>query len=714
MARVGTVLALLALVACRGGGGGPPVPDLPDHEVEFRAILEAECRRGADDVATLERLRSHDEPLVRTWAVRALGRLGDRSEVLCRSLADPEPEVRRAAVFALGQCTDEVGRRRAEGALTSLLAVEDPELRAAVHEALGKLLGPGSAALLRPGLGDGDPVVVGAAALALHRLRVRAIRAGDRPGADDDAALAADLRAALVASNDPDSEWRVVYTLASLDDAGSYAALAAAARSERSPWSRVFALRGLADLRRAEPCPLTEDQRVALRKLLLRALADKEVPVVVEALLGLGDPSRHGRGGAPAGSAAPFEDGEVLDAIKQKAAADNPVVAAVALRGLGHFPGFRRMASAVLNFHMASRDPWIRAQATEAAARLHGADFADQLDIAARDPAPLVRAAVARSLRFVPTRRAMPIARQLAAATGEGAVVVRLAVLEAVADHAEHPDAATLALAALDDPDEALREAGADLLARVGRPGDAEVLAAIRRAYTAASRDVDADARQALLRALGALGGGDEECRRFLERAADDPAFAVRKEAARQLRAHWTGEAVPEPRRPVERWTPHLPERNLLAFLRSRPRVALDTDRGRLVVELWPDVAPAHAWNLVQYVASGRYDGRLFHRLVPGFVLQGGDRRGDGYGALSFLGEHLRDEVGDRPFLEGTLGMPKSAEPDSGGEQVFFCLVPTPHLDGGYTSFGRVVEGFDTLRSLVVGDRIKTATVLGR
>jgi cyclophilin family peptidyl-prolyl cis-trans isomerase len=119
-----------------------------------------------------------------------------------------------------------------------------------------------------------------------------------------------------------------------------------------------------------------------------------------------------------------------------------------------------------------------------------------------------------------------------------------------------------------------------------------------------------------------------------------------------------------------------------------------------------PAAAPVHAWNFVQLAASGRYDGTLFHRAVPDFVIQGGSARGDGYDNRSWLGGRLRDEPSPLPFDAGTVGMPKSATADSGGGQFFVTLVPAPHLDGRYTAFGRITAGLAVAESIEVGDRI--------
>src|SRR5262249_32155552 len=120
------------------------------------------------------------------------------------------------------------------------------------------------------------------------------------------------------------------------------------------------------------------------------------------------------------------------------------------------------------------------------------------------------------------------------------------------------------------------------------------------------------------------------------------------------------------------------------------PRVRIRTSRGDFEAALDAADAPVHAENFLRLAHAGRDDGTPFHRVEPNFVVQGGDHLGDGTGARAAEGGTIRDEIHRRPFLRGSIGMPKTDVPDSGGSQLFVTLVPTPHLDGRYTAFGEV------------------------
>ena len=139
--------------------------------------------------------------------------------------------------------------------------------------------------------------------------------------------------------------------------------------------------------------------------------------------------------------------------------------------------------------------------------------------------------------------------------------------------------------------------------------------------------------------------------------------------------------------------------------LASSPTLVLETEKGTVELYLDADAAPNTAAAVADAARRGVYDGTVWHRVVTAFVVQGGDPRGSGWGDDGF---RLVDEVNRIPFLRGTLGMPK-AGPDTGGCQLFVSLVPTPHLDGRYTAFGRVTAGMDVLDRLQPGDKILKA-----
>jgi cyclophilin family peptidyl-prolyl cis-trans isomerase len=128
----------------------------------------------------------------------------------------------------------------------------------------------------------------------------------------------------------------------------------------------------------------------------------------------------------------------------------------------------------------------------------------------------------------------------------------------------------------------------------------------------------------------------------------------------------------------------------------------IETERGVLELALFAADAPLTVYNFTSLARRGYFDGQRFHRVVPNFVVQGGDPRGDGNGGP---GESIRDELNRRRYLRGTMGMALSG-PNTGGSQFFVTHSPQPHLDGGYTVFGQLLGGGDVLDRIVQGDRI--------
>jgi peptidyl-prolyl cis-trans isomerase B (cyclophilin B) len=125
----------------------------------------------------------------------------------------------------------------------------------------------------------------------------------------------------------------------------------------------------------------------------------------------------------------------------------------------------------------------------------------------------------------------------------------------------------------------------------------------------------------------------------------------------------------------------------------------ITTDAGKLTCTFYFDVAPNTADNFLALGSEGYYDGLTFHRIVPGFVIQGGDPRGDGSGGPGYS---IDAEFNDHPHKEGVLSMARTSDPNSGGSQFFVCLdyAQTQQLDGKYTAFGIVVDGMDAVRKI--------------
>jgi cyclophilin family peptidyl-prolyl cis-trans isomerase len=215
----------------------------------------------------------------------------------------------------------------------------------------------------------------------------------------------------------------------------------------------------------------------------------------------------------------------------------------------------------------------------------------------------------------------------------------------------------------------------------------------LKAALDAARNDVTNDALLAAVEALAARVTPGRDAWLASLRSAPDP--VVRRVAVEKLQLH-TGRRLQYTPLPVDR---ALAEYESIVRWAAQPHTAtIRTRGGSLKIELLARDAPLTAWNFATLAAKGYFDGTTFMRVVPNFVIQGGDPRNDMSGGPGYS---IRCEINERRFARGALGMALSGL-DTGGSQFFVTHSPQPHLDGGYTIFGRVVSGMDA-----VGDRIE-------
>lgn len=149
---------------------------------------------------------------------------------------------------------------------------------------------------------------------------------------------------------------------------------------------------------------------------------------------------------------------------------------------------------------------------------------------------------------------------------------------------------------------------------------------------------------------------------------------------------------------------------NLEQYNTTNPVVAMEIENyGAIVIELYPEVAPNTVNNFISLVQKGFYDNNTFHRLAPGFVLQGGDPEGQGSGGPGY---HIKGEFAANGFnndlkhTEGIISMARSSSYDSAGSQFFIMLGTATHLDGQYAAFGKVIDGMDNIRYIAANETV--------
>jgi HEAT repeat protein/cyclophilin family peptidyl-prolyl cis-trans isomerase len=672
------LLAGLALAGdphpARAAKKGAPAP--PARIEKLARILELEdSRSGADEI---ERLLRDPDRGVRRRAALAAGRLGDPALVpaLQGLLNDQEVEVRRVAAFALGLAGD----RAAGDRLTAALADSDAEVRGRAAEALGRI-GDARAA------GAIARLVVDALPKTISRMTVR----GDDPGASADTwqvprlalfALArlGDLPAARLALLDgqrPRFDWWAATWVAMRLERPELRPVLVAAASSDDPLSRALAARGLGAL---------EDASAV--EVLLPLARDPDEGVALHALRALG--------------AIGDARGTAAAAALLTSASD--VVRREALRALAVLPPDPSLRPRLVGL-VGEPDPWVRAAALGALAHADRGDFA--LVLSGMDPDPVwwVRRALASALGDVGDETSVAILHSM---LRDEDPRVLPAVLDALR-RARGKDSLDTLLRHLEHADLGVRVAAAEGIAGLGAVGAASpLLAAWRRGLGDGANELEG--RIAAVEAL-AVQADDAAKAGLLEVAKADPTRAVRARAALALRA--LGAAAPDPG-PQAVLRPPLDYREAMAPYDPRPGVPLYTPRAFLrtrhgAIEIHLDVveAPLTTASFVDLARQGFYDGLVFHRVEPGFVVQGGCPRGDGNGGPGYS---LRCEITRRSYGRGAVGMALSGK-DTGGSQFFITLTPQPQLDGGYTLFGRVVAGLEAVEKIRPGDVIERVEV---
>ena len=656
MRRIGLALSAVLAVLPSVAQAAPPAP--PAARAELLAL--ADSRRFDED--RLRELGRHQDAGVRGEVARVLGELANPGALpLLQRLAKDEVVAVRAETAA--SC----------GRLSAALGEGD--------KATGKFL-----ALVRDALEDGAPTVRAAAGWACGMAGTPA------------AGQALLARLAVEGS----TEARI-------------AMLAELWRFKEQPWLPL-AERALADprieVREAAAWSVARSGRDDAEPLVRRLLAAKEPAL---AALGYDGARRLGPGrflpelAAAVGSDVPRVRRAALATLgamvtpgKLPEAADRALTALVAAadptRVHERVLAIRaaaavRTAEAPLRDALAAGEPWVSGEALQALARMAAPGAGEAIAEWARSDDVARRVAAVRAAAQLPAASAVVLA-----GFADPAPAVRLTAVEAVGVvPAGEASAALVAalVAALADGDVAVRAAAVEgLEGREAMPAG-EVL----RARLAAERPAKGpDAAVAL---VGALTKGKElppETRTMLEELLRGSEPVTARAAWQALREHG-----------VERPLPVVATGRDAAFYErvvawtATPRwLEVVTVRGTLLVALGQADAPLACFSLVQLAGSGFFENLIFHRVVPDFVSQGGDPRGDGWGGPGFA---LRDELTLAPYAPGVVGMALSG-PDTGGSQLFVTLTAQPHLRGRYPIVGRVVAGLDVAERLRVGDRI--------
>lgn len=677
--RHSSVALLLFAAACAPAAGtapgrapapsrAPVVAGSPDVAAR---LLRLEDRREYD-AATIEAAATSASSADRRRAALAAGRIHDRRAVplLGRLLADADSSVAATAAFALGQ----VGDTTAVPLLVPYVAAERvasaPTVVGEAALALGKLRTPAARAAVEgflraaPRSGPGVREAVGMALLSVFRF--------PRP-ADQTPILP------WLESQDTAIRWRAAYALTRRPDPRGTAALAAYA-TDPDALVRSFAVRALT-------AALADSAGVGQARalpLVLAATRDADHAVSVSAVRTLGT----------------YATPEAIAELQRLLTGPDAYLAITAAESLGRLaaraPGSAPALRAVaLN---TGAPVALRTAAIAALAEVAPAQTREVAAILAREPAWRIRGAAARAYAEIGDREAAAaLSRDPEGRVGSAAIE---AAVSAAGDSAVAP-IRDLLIEALGARDVIQRT---NALTGLTQLADPSTLPLLLDAYDRARADSMNDAALAALDALGALAKTSPAvANSFFARFPRSGDYLVRQRAATAFGDSAAARAWGQPL-PVEGRQPAEYARLVAAYVTpdARPRARIVTNRGTIEVELFGEEAPGTVENFLSLARTGYFNGQEWPRVVPNFVIQGGDPRGDTSGGPGYA---IRDEINRQLYGTGTLGMALSG-PDTGGSQWFITHSPQPHLDGTYTVFGRVVSGMEVVNQVLPGDRI--------
>ncbi|MDX6303049.1 MAG: hypothetical protein QOI77_18, partial [Blastocatellia bacterium] len=258
----------------------------------------------------------------------------------------------------------------------------------------------------------------------------------------------------------------------------------------------------------------------------------------------------------------------------------------------------------------------------------------------------------------------------------------------------------------LKDQDVIVRATSAELLAELTpNEGNAQMLIV---ALTAALRDQDLnDAALAILDALGKQKSA--AANDAIKTALDSSDHLIRRRAVALLKANDVGDFSNRIGTVKTRYT-DADYRRAIARSGKNVTATVVTSKGAFTIEFLPEEAPLTIDNFILLARKGYFNGQTIPRVVPNFVVQAGDPRGDQNGGPGY---QIRCEVNEVPYERGTVGMALSGK-DTGGSQWFVTHSPQPHLDGGYTVFGRVIRGMEVVDNIARGDIIRRVIISER
>lgn len=586
----------------------------------------------------------HHSVLIRGRAAIAAGRIGDR-EIIPELVGLLSDDRERVRIETAFALGQLKDSSAAEPLVEYFLSQTGLEEKTYALEALGKIGGAEALKFLRKQLEAGEEEIIPPAIMSLTRAKDRTSLA-DIAAYMTDSSAAIRQAAAYACSRMADSTV-MLQLLSALEDSDAMV---------RKYSAEALGRIGLSEIA-PRLIPLFNDSNISVRVQAIRAAGKCRSREPVEELVKLAGDSDYRI----------FREAiDALGNLKAELAAD--------------------ALAKMVRTGSAEKIPYL----IRALAKIEGRRFIPFLDTYSDHPSAAIRRSAGESLAYIKGPRTLALAEDMLM---DSDPTVRTAVIVGLTAHGS--TAGSLLTEALNDSDWAVRTAAAEGLASIRYGSSFDIL---KECYIKRLNKTEADETRAMMEALYQLNR--DKALPLIRRALNSPRFAVVAKAKELLKE--MGESPPPNPTPTDdKYPPEFGEP--LGY----PNISLITSKGRIEIELFGDEAPMVVANMLKLIRNRFYQRMVFHRVVPDFIVQGGDPRGDGWGGPGYT---IKDQINSRKFLKGTMGLPISA-PDIGGCQFFICLSPQPHLDGNYTAFGQVVKGFETLLNLAEGDSIEEITL---
>jgi cyclophilin family peptidyl-prolyl cis-trans isomerase/HEAT repeat protein len=626
------------------------------------AIMENERMLEAEPNIQLSSFFNSPDAKIRSRAVLAAGRIGNPAilPTLQKLIKDSDSQVRCEVAFALGQ----IKSRKGLSQTLELLQDKDSEVQRLAIEAAGRIGGLETVGAILPFLESDQVAIREQAALALALIKDRST---------------ATVFIEKSRKQDP-AQWSYVYALYRLADRRAIPALhevlatPADSPSTGDPSSLLFALKAFWTLKESltdqeyKTMFQHQDQRVRQNALDVAAVAGKK---------------------------------GTCDAIRDSTATMNiltrlkSIEAMAALQCAGIEEKMKLLSGPQLT---------VKAAAIHLITKEEKDEVLPIFQRAASDPSWIVRANAARAIPGMGKDYALLLLQKLMADSDSA---VRQAAIESLGEYM--PDSAEILEPLLKSADFTIRATAADLLAKTN---DAKYVPALIEAYAMSSDPAEIEGRAAILDAIASYR--DSRSISIFSLALKDPEYAVRQRAIETMKkvngAEWFTEgkiqSLDDFLFSTSKVSDEVQKKYPADFgsPASDSNVEMQLAKGTVVIRLLGNDAPLHVQNFKNLVAKKFYDGLRIHRVVPNFVIQGGDPRGDGWGSA---GDVVHDQMNREVYKRGMVGMPLAGK-DTGGSQFFITMSRQPHLDGNYTIFGEVVSGMEFVDATEIGDAIKS------